>query len=155
MTKYIVRLTDEERLKLQEIVRVGKAEAYKIKHANILLKADANKDNWTDSQIAKAFCCHQNTVHGIRKRMVLEGFESALGRKRQKSPSRKRILDGEAEARLIATSLSSPPEGCSRWTLRMLADKLIELEVVEEISHETVRTTLKKREFDIRKWLNF
>lgn len=144
MAKYIVNLTEEERFHLEDMVKKGKAAAYKIKHANILLKANINGSNWTDLQIAEAFSCHSNTVHGIRKRMVLEGIDSAIERKAQVSPSRKRILDGKAEATLIATSLSKAPEGHSRWTLRMLADKLVELEVVDSVSHETVRSTLKK-----------
>lgn len=142
--KYVVRLSIEERAKLQEIVRKGTTQAYRVKHANILLKADVDFDNWNDSQIADAFGCHPNTAHMVRKRFVLEGVESALGRNPQKTPSRQQIFDGRSEARMIALSLSSPPEGHSGWTLRLLADKLVELEIVDSVSHETVRSTLKK-----------
>lgn len=142
--KYIVRLTEEEHSQLRELISTGKSAAYRIKHANILLKADANTDNWSDEQIAVSFDCHSQTVHGIRKRFVLEGLESALSRKKQANPSRARVLDGDAEAQLIALSLTEAPKGFSSWSLRLLSEKLVELEVVEAISHETVRTTLKK-----------
>jgi transposase len=142
--KYIVRLSDEEREQLLGIVRLGKTEAYRIRHANILLKSDAEQENWSDARIAKAFSCHERTVAGIRKRFVLEGFEPALGRKPQQHPSRSRSLDGESEARLLALSLSQPPQGRTSWTLRLLSEKLVELEIVDSISHETIRTTLKK-----------
>ena len=142
--KYIVRLTDEEREYLNGLVRKGKSAAYKIRHANMLLKADADASGWTDEQIAKAFSAHKSTVAGIRQRFVEEGLESALGRKKQSVPSREKILDGEGEARLIALSCGAPPEGNSRWTLRLLADKVAELEIAGSISHETVRRTLKK-----------
>ena len=142
--KYIVRLTAEERQQLEEITRKGTTQAYRILHANILLKADANADNWGNDQIAGAYGCHQGTVGNIRKRFVTEGLEAALKRKPQKVLSRQLIFDGRAEAQLIALSLSSPPEGYSGWSLRLLADKLVELEIVDEVSHETVRSTLKK-----------
>lgn len=141
---YVVRLTDEERVDLTRMVDAGKAAAYRIKHANILLKVDADGPNWTDEQAAEAFGCHGNTVRNVRRRFVEEGLISALQRKRQQRPSRPRKLDGEAEARLIALRCGEPPEGFARWTLHLLADKLVELEVVDSISHETVRQTLKK-----------
>ena len=142
--KYIVRLTEEERQQLKEIIRKGKTQAYRIRHANILLKADANIDNWSDNQIAEAYGCHQGTVRNVRKRLVMEGLEAALKRKPQKTLSRQPVFDGRSEAQLIALSLSSPPEGYAGWSLRLLADKLVELEIVDEVSHETVRSTLKK-----------
>lgn len=142
--KYIVRLTSEEREQLQGIVSKGRAPAYKIKHANILLKADAQTTGWSDETIAQAFGCHRGTVEGIRKRLVLQGLESALERKKRDRPPREKILDGAKEARLIALSCSQPPEGRSRWTLELLADKLVELKVVESISDQTVRRALKK-----------
>ncbi len=142
--KYIVRLTDEEREYLNELVSKGKSAAYKIKHANILLKTDADDSGWTDEQAAVAFSAHRNTVAGIRQRFVEEGLESALGRKKQSAPSREKVLDGKGEASLIALSCSVPPEGHSRWTLRLLADKMAELVIAGSISHETVRQTLKK-----------
>jgi len=142
--RYVVRLTDEERRELVQLVSRGKAAAQKIRHANILLKADADAEAWTDEEIAGAFSVHSNTVRGIRQRFVEEGLESALNRKRRALPSRERILDGEKEARLIALSCSAPPEGRARWTLRLLAQKMVELEIVDRISHETVRQGLKK-----------
>jgi len=142
--KYIVRLTDEERRHLSHLVSTGKAAAYKIKHANMLLKADGDGDDWSDEQIAHAFSAHPNTAAGVRQRFVLEGMEAALNRKKRQTPPREKLLDGEKEAHLIALRCSRPPEGQARWTLRLLADKLLELEIVESISHETVRQTLKK-----------
>jgi hypothetical protein len=125
-------------------VKKGKTAAYKIRHANMLLKVDADRSEWTDEKTAKAFSAHKSTVARIRQRFVEEGLEAALNRKKQASPSRKHIFDGEGEARLIALSCGEPPEGRSRWTLRLLADKAVELEIVGSASHETVRQTLKK-----------
>jgi hypothetical protein len=144
MKKYIVRLTDAERDQLEDLVGKGQAPAYKIRHAHILLKADAEGPCWTDQAIADAFSCHRGTVEGIRKRFVEQGLQGALGRKKREKPPRERILDGEGEARLIAVACGQPPEGRTRWTLALLADKLVELNVVESISYQTVRRTLKK-----------
>lgn len=142
--RYVVRLSQEERAVLAECVGKGAAPAYKIKHAHILLKADADGPNWTDARIAEAFACHVNTVVGVRKRLVEQGFEAALGRKRRAFPPRQRILDGKGEAHLIALACSTPPDGREHWTLELLADRLVQLKVVENISYETVRRTLKK-----------
>lgn len=142
--KYVVRLTDQEREGLKELVGKGKTAAYKIKHANILLKADADGPAWPDQRIAEAFGVHSNTVCNVRQRFVEEGVKAAVERKKSAKPPRERILDGDKEAHLIALSLSTPPEGRCRWTLHLLADKLVELEIVESISYETVRRTLKK-----------
>ena len=142
--RYIVRLTEEERNQLKEIIAKGETLAYKIKHANILLKADADGPGWRDEAIAQAFSVHLSTVGCIRKRFVEQGTESALGRKKQAKPSHEPTFDGASEARLIALSCSKPPEGSSRWTLRLLADKVVELEIVDKVSYETVRQTLKK-----------
>jgi len=144
MKKYIVRLTEEERHQLGDLVGKGQAPAYKIRHAHILLKADAAGPCWTDQAIADAFSCHRGTVEGIRKRFVEQGVQGALERKKREKPPREKILDGDGEARLIALSCSQPPEGRSRWTLELLADKLVELNVVESISYRTVDRTLKK-----------
>jgi hypothetical protein len=144
MKKYIVRLSDEERQQLEDMVSKGQAAAYKIKHAHILLKADADGPCWTDEAIAEAFCCHIGTVAGIRQRLVEQGMQGALERKKRAKPPRERLLDGAGEARLIALRCSDPPEGRARWTLELLADKLVELNVVESISYQTVRRTLKK-----------
>ena len=142
--KYVVRLEDGERCMLDEMVRKGKAAAYKLKHANILLKVDADGPNWSDEEAAEAFGCHANTVRNVRQRFVEQGFEAALERKKQERPSREKIFDGESEARLIATSCSQPPEGRAAWTLELLADRMVELEIVETVSATTVGRTLKK-----------
>jgi transposase len=142
--RYIVRLTAEERKGLQEVVSKGRAAAYKIRHAHILLLADAEGPGWTDERIAKAVSVHHCTVANVRQRLVEGGLQSALARKQQRRPSRQRLLDGEKEAKLIALACSEPPEGHARWTLHLLADKMVELRMVEGISHETVRRALKK-----------
>lgn len=142
--KYIVRLPDEERAQLAELTRKGKAAASKIRHAQILLQADADGPAWTDARIAESFSVSVNTVLGVRQRLVEQGLEAALNRKPQAHPSRAPRLDGEGEARLIALRCSTPPPGHARWTLRLLADQAVALEIVETISHETVRQTLKK-----------
>ena len=145
MTKrYVVRLTDREREELRRLVSKGRGAAYKIRHANILLLADADGPGWTDARIAEAVGVHSFTVRNVRQRLVQRGLEGALARKEQQRPSRQRLLDGKKEAELIALACSAPPEGRTRWTLHLLADRLVELEVVESISHETVRQTLKK-----------
>jgi len=146
MKKYKVTLTTEERKSLQELIAAGKAAAKKLIHARILLKADAAPGGpaWTDARIAEALEVNVTTVERLRERFVEQGFEAALNRKKQDRPSRERTLDGKAEARLIALACSEPPRGRARWTLRLLADKLVELEIVDTVSTETVRRTLKK-----------
>jgi len=142
--KYIVRLDDAERRLLKEMICKGKAAAYKIKHANILLKVDADGPGWSDEETAEAFGCHSNTVRNVRQRLVEHGFDAALARKKQEQPSREKIFDGEKEARLIATSCSEPPAGRAAWTLELLAERMVELKVVEAVSATTVGRTLKK-----------
>ena len=142
--KFIVRLSLEERQQLEELVCKGKTAAYRIKHANILLKADADTAGWSDQQIGEAFGCHVNTVANVRKRCVDQGLEAALERKKRETPPVEPILDGAAEARLIAIACSESPEGTAHWTMQMLADELVRLNVVPAISDETVRRTLKK-----------
>ncbi len=146
MGKYIVELTSEEQKELAQLVSKGKAAARKITHGRILLQANESKDGlaWTDKQISQAFGVHTNTIHGIRRRFVEHGLQAALERKKQDHPSRKRVVDGDVEAHLIALRCGDPPEGRNQWTLRLLADKLVELEIVPSICHETVRKTLKK-----------
>jgi transposase len=146
MKKYIVTLTEEERAGLEQLVRTGKAAAYKITHARILLMADSSEGGpaCTDGQIADALLVGTATVERLRQRFVEEGLDAALCRKKQARPSRERTFDGAAEARLIALACSQPPEGRACWTLRLLAEKLVELEVVDSVSHETVRQALKK-----------
>lgn len=146
MKKYKVTLTAEERNSLQGLIVAKKTAAKKVIHARILLKADAGPDgpSWIDARIAEALEVDVSTVERIRQRFVEEGLEAALDRKKQDRPSRQRTLDGKAEARLIALACSEPPAGRVRWTLRLLADKLVELEIVEAVSTETIRRTLKK-----------
>ncbi len=144
MKKHIVRLAGEERKQLEDIVNKGKNTAYRVKHAYILLDADVEGKNLTDEEIAKAVHCHRNTVFNVRQRLVEHGLEAALERKKRETPPVAKILDGEKEARLIAIGCSQPPEGCARWTLKLLAERMVELEIVESISYETVRRTLKK-----------
>ena len=142
--KFIVRLSDEERAVCQEVVKKLKGSSQKVRRAQILLKADADGPGWTDSRIAEAFNCRVQTIENLRKRLVTEGFEWALeGKKRQEPPTPCK-LDGEAEAQVIAMRLGKPPVGYGHWTLRLLANELVALEVVASISHETVRKTLKK-----------
>ena len=142
--KYIVRLSDEERGVCQEIVKRLKGSSEKVKRAQILLKADADGPGWIDAKIAEAFGCRVQTVENLRKRLVTEGFEGAVERKQRATPPTPPKLDGVGEAKLIAMRLGKPPAGSGRWSLRLLADELVVLEVVESISPETVRKTLKK-----------
>lgn len=142
--KYIVRLTAEESETLAGIVSKGRAAAYRIKHANILLQVDVNGPNWVDEQTAKAFRCHTNTVCNVRQRFVEHGLEEALSRKKAQKGPREKIFDGESEARLVKLACGQAPGGRAKWTMQLLADKLVELQVVETISRETVRRTLKK-----------
>jgi transposase len=143
-TKYVARLTQEERAELTELVSKGKRAAHKIKHANVLLKIDANGPNWSDQQAGEAFACSVRTVFSIRRRLVEEGLEAALTRKKRERPPIEPLLDGEKEARLVQIACSQPPEGRARWTLKLLAEQMITLEVVESISPQTVMRTLKK-----------
>ena len=142
--RFIVGLTSEEREQLEAVVSKGKGAAYRIKHANILLAADENGPNMKDEDIAKSFRCHRNTVANVRQRFVEQGLDAALDRKKRETPAVARKLDGRGEARLIAIACSTPPEGRAKWTMQMLADELVALSVVEDISDETVRSTLKK-----------
>ncbi len=140
--KYIVDLQGEERTTLQRIIRSGKHSARKISWAHALLKADAG---WKDEKIAEALDISLPTVQRIRQRFVEEGLEVALGAHSHKPRPYLQRLDGEQEAKLIALACSSAPEGYKRWTLRLLAEKVVELQVVEQVSYQTVRRVLKKR----------
>jgi len=142
--KYIVRLSDAERETLRQVIKKLKGPAGKVRRAHILLKADADGPNWTDRKIAEAFSCRTKTVENIRQRLVTEGFEIALCGKKREKPPRTRTLDGKQEAKLIAMRLGKPPQGFANWSLRLLAGKVVELGLVDAISHETVRQTLKK-----------
>jgi hypothetical protein len=141
--KYIVRLTDAERNTLREVVAKLNGTSQKVRRAQILLKADIDGPAWTDAKIAEAFDCRTKTVDNSRERLVREGFDITLNGKPRVKP-RPKLLDGEQEAKLIALRLGSPPAGFSNWTLRLLAEQVVALEIVESISHETVRRTLKK-----------
>jgi transposase len=142
--KYIVQLTAEERSVLEQVVGKLKGSSQKVKRANILLKADADGPGWTDAKIAEALDCRIKTVENVRQRFVEEGFEVALdGKKREKPPTEK-LLDGEQEAKIIAMRLGQPPAGYGKWTLRLLARKVVELEIVEAVSYQTIRRTIKK-----------
>ena len=142
--KYIVRLDKEERQVLRDVVRRLKGSSARVRRAQILLQADADGPNWTDRRIADAFGCRVRTVENIRQRLVMEGFEAALERKQPESPPRAKRLDGEQEAKVIALRLGQPPKGFSNWSLRLLADQVVELGIVDTVSHETLRRTLKK-----------
>ena len=144
--KYIVRLSQDERKVCTEVVKNLKCTSQKVRRAQILLKADADGPAWVDQKICEAFDCRVQTVENIRKQFVLEGFEATLERKKRSEPPTPAKLDGKQEAKLIALRLGKPPAGFGRWTLHLLADQLVELEVVDSISHETVRRTLKKRD---------
>jgi transposase len=146
MKKYKVTLTAEERQQLSALIAAGKAAARTLAHARILLKADAAPGGpaWADARIAEALEVGTATIERVRQRFVEQGLEAALGRKKQDRPSRPRKLDGRAEARLIALACSAPPDGRKEWTMPLLADKLVELAVVDAVCDETVRRALKK-----------
>lgn len=144
--KHVVRLSDDERQACLEVVKKLKGTSQKVRRAQILLKTDADGPAWTDARIAEAFHCRVQTIENLRKRVVTEGFELALNGKKRQTPPTPQLLDGEGEAKLIALRLGKPPAGYGRWTLRLLAEELVALEMVESISAETVRQTLKKTE---------
>jgi hypothetical protein len=143
--KYPVILSDTERVQLKSLIAAGSAPARKLTHARILLKANQGSEGpgWVDEQVADAVEVSQPTLCRVRKQYVEEGLQAALNRR---PPNReyRRKLDGEQEARLVALACSEPPEGQARWSLRLLADKMVELEVVDDLSYQTVRRTLKK-----------
>ena len=143
--RYRVTLTAEEREVLGGMISRGKADARKLAHARVLLQADASEGgpNWTDTQIAEAVRVSVSTIGRVRQRCVEEGLEAAL-RPRPSPRVYTHKLDGAQEAKLVALACSGPPEGTKRWTLRLLAERMVELEIVPELSHETVRQTLKK-----------
>jgi hypothetical protein len=141
--KYIVRLSDTERATLGQVIKKLNGSSQKVRRAQILLKADADGSGWTDAKIAEAYSCRTKTVENIRERFVTEGFEVALDGLLREKP-RPKLLDGEQEAKVIALRLGPPPAGFANWTLRLLAERIVVLEIVDTISHETVRRTLKK-----------
>jgi hypothetical protein len=140
--KYIVRLSTVERATLEQIAGKLKGSSQKVRRANMLLKADADGPAWTDTRIAESYGCRRQTVENLRERLVSEGFESVLnGQIRQPRP---KTLDGEQEAKIIALRLGPPPAGFANWSLRLLAERVVELAIALAISYETVRRTLKK-----------
>ena len=144
--KYIVRLSKEERNTLRDVVKKLQGGSQKARRAQILLKADADGPAWSDSRIAEAFGCRRQTVEMIRQRLVETGFHETLDGKKRVDPPTPKLLDGEQEAKIIATRLGPPPKGYANWTLRLLARKVVELQIVAAVSYETVRRTLKKTE---------
>lgn len=145
--RYIVRLEPREREDLHKLVSKGKGAARKLTHARILLKADVSEGDpgWTDQRIAEAFGVTTRTVEHVRQRCVEQGLEAALERKRREQGPTPPILDGAKEAKLVAVCCSKPPQGRRRWTLRLLADRLVELNIVQSISPDTVGRVLKKK----------
>jgi hypothetical protein len=141
---YIVRLSEEERETCLGVIKKLKGSSEKVRRANILLKADADGPNWKDQDIADAYFCSRQSVENVRKRLVTEGFDIALNGKQRETPPRAKSLDGRQEAQVIALRLGEPPEGRNGWTLRLLAEKVVELEIAPAISRSTVQKTLKK-----------
>lgn len=146
MKTYVIRLSEGERNRLTALVSKGKVAAGKRLHAQVLLKADVSAAGagWTDQQIVEALEVGERTVQAIRQRCVEEGLDAALERKKQCRPSRQKVLDGAKEAQMVALCCGKVPAGQARWTLRLLADELVRLEIVDSVSHETVRQALKK-----------
>ena len=141
--KYVVRLTESERDLLNRLVKKPRVSVQKVLRARVLLKTDADGPHWTDAAIANAFDCRTKTIENIRERFVTEGFEITLNGQ-PKHRVRGKILDGHQEARIIALRLGPPPPGFANWTLRLLAEQAVTLDIVETVSHETLRRTLKK-----------
>lgn len=154
--KYIVRLSIDERKKLFKLLDEGSAGKEKQNRARILLKADCGEEgeNWKDPQIAKAFYVSVKTVERIRKSLVEEGFEDTINRKLLPHGNREKIIKGEEEAYLIALTCSEPPEGYARWTLSLLADKMVECKYVASVSHDTIGRALKKTNLNLGKKKN-
>jgi len=144
MEKFIVRLTDEERRKLEAIVKKLKGTSQRVKRALVLLQADADGPNWTNEKIRDLTGLSLQSIGKIRKQLVLEGFDVVLDRKKRRLPPVPKKLDGFQEAQIIATRCGSPPEGFGQWSLRLLANQAVVLEIVDSISHATVRQILKK-----------
>ena len=142
--KYIVRLNEQERVELQHVVKKLSGTSQKVKRAQILLKADADGPAWTDARIADAFGCRTQSIENIRQRLVEQGFRETLDGKQRAAPPTPKILDGEQEARIIATRLGPPPKGYANWSLRLLARKVVELEIVDTVSSATLCRMLKK-----------
>lgn len=144
--KYIVRLSEQEQNSLLDIVKKLKGTSQKVKRANILLKANVEGPNWPDAKIAEALSCRVRTIENVRRRLVTEGLDAVVNRKQRQTPPTPKILDGKQEAQIIALRLGQPPAGFANWTLRLLADQVVQLEIADRISYQTVRRMLKKTE---------
>ena len=144
--RYVVRLSADERERLEALIRKGKSRAQRLLKARILLKADVSEagEGWSDSRIIKALETSVSMVYRVRKQLVEEGFEAVLSRKQRATPAVPPIFDGEKEAKLIALACSKPPKGRRRWTLRLLENKVVELGIVDRASDSTIGRTLKK-----------
>jgi len=142
--KYIVRLTEAERQALEQVVKKLSGGSQKVRRAQVLLKADADGPGWPDGRISEAFSCRRQTVEKIRRRFVESGFQQTLDGKKRAEPPVEKLLDGSREAQIIALRLGPPPPGYAGWSLRLLARQVVALEMVESISHETIRRLLKK-----------
>ena len=146
MKRWIVRLEAEERSRLEQLVRTGKAAAYKIRHANVLLAVDESVagPRLPDDQVARTLGVAVRSIEYLRRGFVEEGLDAALERKKRERPSIEPMFDGHKEAKLIAVACGPKPKGRARWTLQLLADRVVALKVVEHCSRETVRRTLQK-----------
>jgi Homeodomain-like domain len=149
--KYVVKLSEAERERLQALINKGKSPAKRLLKARILLKADASEhgEGWSDGRIVEALDTNMSMVSRVRQQFVEEGLEAVLSRKQRATPAITPIFDGEKEARLTALACSTPPEGYSRWTLRLLEDKVVELGIVERASDNTIGRVLKKTRFNL------
>jgi hypothetical protein len=141
--KYIVRLSKPERQVLQQVIKKLDGSGQKVRRAQILLKADVNGPGWTDDRIAEAFGCRRQTVEKLRQRLVESGFQEAFDGKKRAEPPTPKLLDGKQEAKIIALRLGPPPQGYANWSLRLLSRQVVALEIVDSISHETLRRLLK------------
>jgi hypothetical protein len=142
--KYIVRLSDEERQECIEVIKKLSGSSQKVRRAHILLQSDDDGPAWTDQAISEAYRCRVQTVEKIRQRLVEHGFRETLDGKKRSQPPTPKCLDGDQEAKIIATRLGKPPKGYANWSLRLLARKVVELEIVEQVSPATLCRMLKK-----------
>lgn len=154
--RYVVELTQEERDELKANLKEKGVSAKKRMRSQILLKVDEGEDGpaWSHAKAANAFDVHMNTVTAVVKKLILEGFEAAINRKKHRRNGRNLVITGDVEKTLIAFATGKPPEGYAHWTLRLLADRLIELQVMKSVSHETVRKVLKKKKSPCIRWRN-
>jgi hypothetical protein len=142
--EFLVCLTDEQEEIVSQVVKRLDGSPQKVRRAQILLKANVNGPNWIDSRIAEAFTCSTQTVENVRKRFVKAGFEVTLNGKKRETPPYQPRLNGEQEAKVIALRLASPPSGYANWTLTLLQERVIALSIVDSVSRETLRKSLKK-----------